>query len=185
MRRRPPTALSLSLAALGLSLVACGGDEPGSPKPPVAGSPPPVREAPPREELESLAAKARASAGVPNPAAERAAKELTDAFKQRLGPTLEEDGKKAKAFAARPLTANDVETYLALAPRMREAANLQGAAAAVLSEKGLSGMEWGVLSGRIRALRMALGVPAASLDPKTAADVAVLRPFADRLAADR
>ncbi len=184
MPRFALAALIPGLACLALSLSACGGDD-AAPKAPVAGTPGPAREGAPQEDLASLAARAREAAGVPNPAGQRAAKELTDALKQRLGPTLEEDGRKAKAFAERPLTSADVETYLALAPRMREAAQLQGAAAAVLAEKGLSGMEWGVLSGRIQALRMALRVPGAKLDPKTAADVEVLRPFADRLDAAR
>lgn len=174
------------LAALCLGLAACGDDSaPGKPAS-GSGSPSPLAtpggtDGLPTSELEDIAARARAAGAGRDAAAQRAAEELTAAFKGRLGPMLEADGKKAAAFAARPLTPADVELYLALAPRMREAAAGQGAAAAVLAERGLSGMEWGALSGRIGALRMALRVPDATLDPKTAADVDVLRPFADRL----
>lgn len=167
-----------SLAIVCLSLVACGDD--ASSKGAVPGAPPssPFDLGKGGKALtpEELAQAMKMGKG-----GEQAAKELTDAIRARLGPMVEEDAKKAKAFAERPLTTTDVETYLALAPEMRTAAGTQGAAAALLAQRGLSGMEWGVLSGRIMALRMALRAPAAKLDAKTAADVETLRPFADRL----
>lgn len=169
-----------SLVVACLSLVACGDDAPGrSPVP--GGAPPPPFAA--RTDGTALTPEELAKAMRMPKGGEAAAKELTDALKARLGPTLEEDAKKAKAFAERPLTAADVETYLAVTPEMRSAATIQGGAAALLARHGLTGMEWGVLSGRISALRMALRVPDARLDAKTAADVETLRPFAERLEA--
>ena len=118
---------------VGLTLVACGDDAPG--KGAVPGAPPtsPFDLAKSGKPLtpEELAQAMRMGKD-----GEKAAKELTDALKARLGPTLEEDAKKAKAFAERPLTAADVETYLALAPQMRTAAGTQGAAAALLAGTG-------------------------------------------------
>lgn len=167
------------LLVVGLSLVACGDDAPSKGAVPGA---PPTSPFDLGKSGKPLTPEEMAQAMRMGKDGERAAKELTDALKARLGPTLEEDAKKAQAFAERPLTAADVETYLALAPQMRTAAGTQGAAAALLAERGLTGMEWGILTGRIMALRMALRAPAAKLDAKTAADVETLRPFADRLA---
>jgi|GEM_PF-4400598 len=171
-----------ALVVVGLSLVACGDDAPS--KGAVPGAPPATpfdlgKGGKPLTSEELAQAMRMGKDG------EKVAKELTDAIQARLGPTVVEDAKKANAFAERPLTATDVENYLALAPEMRTAAGTQGAAAALLAQRGLSGMEWGVLSGRIMALRMALHTPSAKLDSKTAADVEVLRPFADRLNAVR
>jgi hypothetical protein len=90
---------------------------------------------------------------------------------------------KAEAMARRPVTAADVESWLALAPDWRAAANDPARQEALLLQHQLTLQEWRVLDGRIATLVLALerGTP----HEKLAADMETARPFLERLQAAR
>ncbi len=101
----------------------------------------------------------------------------------RMGGDLVETARKAKALGERPLTGDDVERYLAVYPKVKAVSGKPSEMTGVLVAEGLSVPEWSVLAGRMMALRFALKLPADKVDPKMAADVETVRPYADRLEA--
>lgn len=111
----------------------------------------------------------------------RTMEEAARALGASSGADLQESAKRAKALGERPLTADDVETYLALAPSVRAAGSDTAAMRQAIAAKGLSQMEWSVLAGRIMGARMVLRLPGTKPDAKMAADVETIRPFADRI----
>lgn len=152
------------LGLLGAVLVACGDEPPSAPDPTKRLS---------REDLEKLMGN-RADG-------QAMAREMEAALKERMGPNFVEDAQKAKALSERPLTAQDVETYLAVAPQLRTASKDRSGWEKVLAERGLSQPEWGVLMGRMMQVRMLLRSPSAKVDAKLQADVETVRPYADRI----
>jgi hypothetical protein len=136
----------------------------------------------PQEMAEAL--RQRDAAGAKGDPA-RAFEDATAAIRERVGGDLAEAAAKAQAMGERPLTAADVETYLAVFPKVRSLHGTPAEMSAVLAEHGLGTLEWGVLSSRITAARFAERLPPDKMDPKIAADVATVRPFADRIEALR
>jgi len=115
---------------------------------------------------------------------ERVAREAAEKVKESMGGgDLEEMGRKASALGARALTAADVETYIAVSPKVRGKQGKPQEMSAVLAEHGLTMAEWLVLNGRITSMLFATKLPKDKLDAKIAADVETVRPFVDRIEA--
>jgi hypothetical protein len=118
--------------------------------------------------------------------AQRAAEAAAARVRESMGGgDLEEMGRKASALGARPLTSADVETYIALVPKVRGKQGKPQEMSAVLGEHGLSTPEWLVLSGRMTAVLWAVKLPKDKVDATIAADVETVRPYADRIEAAR
>jgi hypothetical protein len=171
-------SIPFALCLLSLLLAACGDDEPS----PVTR----LREGGKPVTPEELAEALREMGTGPRSAHDLsgAMEEAARALGASSGAELQAAAERARALGERPLTTADVETYLALAPGVRAAGSDLAAVREALATKGLSQAEWGVLAGRILAARMALRLPASSsgkMDPKMAADIETVRPFADRL----
>lgn len=96
-----------------------------------------------------------------------------------LGGDVHDVARKAKALAERRLTSADLDTYLALMPKVRNA----GATAEVLADHGLTVTEWQVLRARVMSLTAMASLPEAARKPELAADLETIRPYLDRLKA--
>ena len=129
------------------------------------------------ELAEALRRKAAADPDELRRAVEAAAKETSN----QMGGDVRDVAAKAKALADRSLTAEDVEKYLAAVEKVRAQGTKPDALAAVLAEVGLTVPEWGVLTGRVAAARVASKMPLDRLDPKVRGDVEAVRPYLDRL----
>lgn len=100
---------------------------------------------------------------------------------KQMGGNVADVAAKAKALSERSLTAADVERYLAAVEKVRALGTKPEGLADVLADHGLTVPEWGVLSGRIAAARIASKMPSDKLDAKVLGDVEAVRPFLDRL----
>ena len=168
------------IVALSLWLTACGDDDAG---PSASGSGavpgmPGARGGTSKPLMPSELADAMKRAGGDPEAMSR---DLEAALKAQMGPTFVEDARKAKALGERPLTAADVETYIALAPQMGTAAKDPAAWRETLASHGLSQPEWGVLMGRMMQMRMLMRMPSDKVDAKLKADVETVRPHQARI----
>lgn len=167
---------TLLAAALALGLAACGED--GGAKPTGANGGKPGKALSPSELAEAMR-RGGADPAAARAAAERMAKELGSALPK------EADLEQARALAeplqrmaTRPLTSADLETYLALWPRVRGIAKKTD-----LEPHGLTTLEWSVLWARIQAATAVLQKGTAPKDDRMAADLEVVRPYLSRLQA--
>lgn len=86
----------------------------------------------------------------------------------------------AKA-ASRPLTAQDVETFIAVFPEYQTAVRAPGGLQAFFDKHGLTS-DWVMMPARIMAAASAARLPGVASSERMKADAEVVRPFLDRLA---
>jgi hypothetical protein len=84
-------------------------------------------------------------------------------------------------MADRPLTAADVDRFLAMAPLLYPIRKDMAATEKVLAEHGTTFVEYTFLMGRIMAARMQLRLGKDPTDERQKQDVEVVRPYADRI----
>ena len=83
--------------------------------------------------------------------------------------------------ASRPLTAQDVETFIEVFPEYQTAVRAPGGFQAFFSKHGLTA-DWVMMPSRIMAAAAAARMPGLASSERAKADVEVVRPFLDRLA---
>lgn len=88
---------------------------------------------------------------------------------------------RAKEMSTRAITSADVERFLAVMPKLRDAEGDPKSLQAALADQGLSMVEWSMLAMRITTLASSVNKPPERLDERTQADLEVLRPYLDRL----
>lgn len=171
-----PLVHALLVVAVAVGLAACGDDAGTQPAGTAGGtrgktlSPSELAEAMRRGGADPAAARA---------AAERIAKELGGALPTEAD--LEQARELAgplQRLATRPLTNADLETYLALWPKVRGAAKERD-----LASHGLTPLEWSVLWARVQAATTMLQKGTVPKDERAAADLALVRPYLTRLQA--
>lgn len=153
-----------------LALAACGEptpQEPGAKDTPLSAS--------------QLAEALRSGRPQDAAALEAALEESRKSLEGRLGGNLNDVAHKAKALSERPLTAEDIERFLAVSPKVLTVRGSGANLPAVLAENGLSVPEWSVLMARLVKAGAALRRPGTALSAQAAADLEAVRPFADRL----
>jgi hypothetical protein len=97
---------------------------------------------------------------------------------------MQEASKRAMEMVNRPLTAADVERFLAVMPEVRRLGSGRDEdTSKILEKRGVFLAEWGPLVGRVMAAYQVLKHSPGSADAKVKADAEVVRPYVDRIEA--